>query len=143
MLAGDEQTGRSEILSYQLDWDAGQNQNVWQDLIGYQSAYTGNSHIETNVLAGTAYTFRLRAQNVHGWSDWSLPYIEILAASAPAKMAILTVEEGTLSETSIRVTWATPNSRGSEITGFEFLIYSYVNLDYFSGTEYLGIAVQI
>lgn len=64
--------------------------------------------------------FRLRAQNVHGWSDYSQPYTEIRTASAPAKVGILTVEEGQLSDTAVRVSWTTPNSRGSDLTGYEF-----------------------
>ena len=53
--------GGSDILSYQLDWDAGQSQNVWQDLVGYQSAYLGLTHTETNVIPGITYVLRLRA----------------------------------------------------------------------------------
>lgn len=120
LLITDTQIGGSPILSYELDWDAGQNQNIWQDLVGYQAAYLGNTHTELNVVAGITYVFRVRAQNVHGWSDWSIPYTEILAASVPAKMAMMTVENGQLSDTAIRVSWSTPNNRGSAISGYEF-----------------------
>ena len=107
-------------MSYELDWDAGFSQNVWIDLVGYSSAFLGLTHTETNVTPGTTYYLRLRAQNLHGWSDWSYPYTEVVAASAPAKIGILTVEAGVLSDTAIKVIYATPNSRGSDITSFEF-----------------------
>lgn len=84
------QTGGVSILSYELDWDNGLNQNVWNPLVGYSSAFTGLSYITTDVTAGTTYSFKLRAQNVHGWSDWST-VTTLLAASVPAKMTIVTV----------------------------------------------------
>ena len=73
-------------------------------------------------MAGTTYTLRVRAQNVHGWSNWSSPYTSILAASVPAKVGILTIEPGSYSDTAIRVSWQTPNARGSALTGYEFEI---------------------
>lgn len=86
--------------------------------------------------------FRVRAQNVHGWSDWSIPYTEILAASVPAKMPMMTVENGQLSDTAIRVSWSTPNNRGSAISGYEFKIADHDGDLHLVGTE-LGLAVQV
>ena len=86
--------------------------------------------------------FRLRAQNIHGWSEWSEPYTEILAASPPAKMAILVVETGYLSDTAIRVSWITPNSQGSEITGFNFMFKIHDDT-FVEGNNLLGIDVLV
>ena len=88
-----------------MDWDAGKAQNVWQDLIGYSAAFLGSSYTETSVEAGVQYSLRVRAQNLHGWSDWSTPYTTILAASVPEKMAMVTVTDGEFSATAIRVSW--------------------------------------
>ena len=83
-LETDAETGGSPILSYQLDWDNGLDQNVWADLVGYSSTFTGTTYTVESVAPGVSYTFRVRAQNTHGWSDWSEPYTTILSASAPA-----------------------------------------------------------
>ena len=106
---------------------------MWQDLVGYQSAFLGSTHTETNVAAGVTHYFRLRAQNIHGWSNWSSPYTEILTASVPAKMAMLTVVDGLLSDTAIKVSYLTPNSRGSAIVGYEFM-FKAKDGTFYSGT---------
>ena len=56
-------------------------------------------------------------------------------------MAILSIEAGQLSDTAIRVSWATPNSRGSDITGYEFF-FRAKDQQFYSGDQ-LGISVQI
>ena len=77
---------------------------------------------------------------MHGWSKWSSPYTEILTASVPAKMAMLNVIDGLLSQTAIKVNYLSPNSRGSEITSYEFM-FKARNGTFYSGGQYLGIKV--
>lgn len=91
-------------------------------------------------MAGVTYYFRLRAQNVHGWSEWSSPYIQILAASVPAKMAMVNVVDGLLSKTAVKVNYLAPNSRGSEIVGYDFM-FKAKDGTFYSGAQYLGIKV--
>jgi hypothetical protein len=69
------ETGDSPILSYSLEYDQGTNS--WVTVIGDPENYLLNSVIITDgVVAGTLYTFRIRAKNVYGWSlQYSYPYI--------------------------------------------------------------------
>ncbi len=67
---------------------------------------------------------------------------EILAASVPAKMAILTVEEAQLSDTAMRVIWTTPDSRGSHLTGYEFMVTDHDGNFQSAGTN-LDLNVQV
>ena len=56
-------------------------------------------------------------------------------------MGIVTVEEGLLSDTAIRVSWTTPNSRGSDITGYQFWFLDHE--DVYQPGSLLGISVQV
>lgn len=72
-LEGDE-TGSSPIDSYNLQWDKNTNAVEWWDLTGdgdlpYSTLLTGTFTEE--VVPGTQYKMRVRAHNVHGWSEWS------------------------------------------------------------------------
>ena len=91
---------------------------MWADLVGYSSTFTGTTYTVESVAPGVSYTFRVRAQNTHGWSDWSEPYTTILSASAPAKMAAVTVAEGVASSTAVLVSFTAPDARGTPITGY-------------------------
>jgi hypothetical protein len=59
----------------------------------------------------------LRAQNVHGWSDWST-VTSLLSATVPDKMAMVTVTDGILSTTTIKITFVEPSNLGSTITSY-------------------------
>jgi hypothetical protein len=81
-LTGDK-TGSATIDSYNLQWYDGNLIPVWTDLTGlssYSTATTGQ--FSAGVVAGTIYQVRVRAHNVHGWSDFS-PILEIKAAGIP------------------------------------------------------------
>ena len=87
-LEGDE-TGSSPIDSYNLQWDKNTNAVEWEDLqgslvLGYSTATTGS--FTANVLPGTQYKMRVRAHNVHGWSEWS-PILIIRSTGLPEEPA--------------------------------------------------------
>jgi hypothetical protein len=75
-------TGGSAIISYSLEWDL--SVGNWQQLTVNPSlalTYTVNS----GIIAGQVYSFRLKAQNQYGWG----PYSEIIVAtpsSVPSQM---------------------------------------------------------
>lgn len=54
-------TGGTDIVSYELDWDNGLSQNVWNPLVGYASAFIGTSFTLTGVWSVVTYSFRLSA----------------------------------------------------------------------------------
>jgi hypothetical protein len=91
-----QDTGNSEILSYNLFWDTG----------------TGLSDIEltdslvtdftvTGLSGGFNYKFKVRARNVYGYGDFSTEYV-VEATDMPGKPPIPTVE---LQGTDVIVTW--------------------------------------
>jgi hypothetical protein len=71
LLDEDLENGGSEILSYNLQWDAG-NGLVNVNLVGWSTPYLHSSFIVTSgVTAGALYKFKYRARNVYGWGPFS------------------------------------------------------------------------
>lgn len=65
-------TGDSAILSYNLEWDAGSVGSTWVDLIGYSTNSIATSFtINSGIIAGNPYQFRLRAKNIYGFGPFS------------------------------------------------------------------------
>lgn len=85
--------------------------------MGYSSAFLGLTFTQTGTVSGSTYSFKLRAQNVHGWSDWST-VTSLLSATVPDKMAMVTVTDGILSTTTIKITFVEPSNLGSPITSY-------------------------
>jgi hypothetical protein len=70
-------------LSYGLEWDSGSSQTTWTQLRGYDTEDTSMDHlINTGILGGESYSFRLQAKNIYGWSPYSA-YVTIVAAGFP------------------------------------------------------------
>lgn len=90
---------------------------MWNPLVGYSSPYLALSYITTDVTSGQTYSFKLRAQNIHGWSDWS-QITTLLAASVPAKMTMVTVTDGVLSNVSAKIAFTVGDDSGSPITKY-------------------------
>jgi hypothetical protein len=82
-LTTSDETGDSAILSYNVQYDQGNDQ--WMSVIGVASYYTQNeAFITENLEAGVTYKIRIRALNVYGWSDTvGEPYAEIDASGIP------------------------------------------------------------
>lgn len=71
MLSLESHNGGSEILSYNLQWDAGSGV-VDVNLAGYSTAYLHSYlPVTSGVTAGALYNFRYRARNVYGWGVFS------------------------------------------------------------------------
>ncbi len=76
------QNGGSEVLSYNLQWNAGSGQ-VNINLVGYSAPYLHAVNVVTSgVTAGALYNFRYRARNVYGWGPFS-DEVTIKAARQP------------------------------------------------------------
>jgi hypothetical protein len=115
-------TNEVVISSYHLEWDAGTLNGPWVELVGLSSAYTLTSY-STNpsnpaevLVPGQYYRFRVRAQNQQGFGAWSSTQ-EILAASVPGQMAMVTVADNA-NVPSTRITWTLPNANGSPISQY-------------------------
>ena len=62
------ETGDSEILSYELQYDQGTN--TWVTVVGNPDLYTETEVMITqDVEPGILYSFRVKAKNVYGWAS--------------------------------------------------------------------------
>jgi hypothetical protein len=110
--------GGSTILSYHFVWDAGTG-NTDQDLVGLVVAYTDTQHtVAVQGVAGTPYSFQVRAKNVYGWGEHS-DIVQILASDVPAQMQVVsTAVDGT----DVEISWTEPADNGEAITGYQIEI---------------------
>ena len=108
-------SGYSPITDYEVWWDAGiEDANF--DIIGPS---TGNALTFTQsafIIDGNAYTFKVKALNAIGPSDYSLP-ITVIAGTIPAKA--LTPVKYLADISTIEIRWDEPNDGGSAITDYK------------------------
>lgn len=118
-LIGDN-TGSSTVLSYNLQWDSGSNAAIWTDLIGTSdNPSLATSYLFSDgVYAGTTYKMRIRALNIHGWSDWSDTLITH-STSVPDKPQPPTTS---VNNKFIRVSWIAPNNNYEALDAFKVKI---------------------
>ena len=77
--------GNSVVTTYNLQYLSGGN---WVDLIGATPGVVVNEFTLTSEIErGVTYIFRLRAKNIHGWSEWS-DQVSIKAAGIPYQMPV-------------------------------------------------------
>lgn len=103
-----QETGDSAITSYNLEWDQGNGNSVFTELVGESTPYTLLTHTESSLTAGVTYTFRLRAENAHGFGDYSST-LSVLAAEEPAQVTILSTSEVS-DDTTVLISWTAPSS---------------------------------
>jgi hypothetical protein len=111
------------------------------ELVGLTAPFTGTTftvQAPTLVAPGSTYKFRIRAQNIHGWSTWSSPAFGILAATTPAKMGIATITDGSGTLTTVRVQWTKPDERGASISEYKVLFTDKAGTGSHSVTECVG-----
>ena len=112
----------------------GTNGASWFDVVNVlDSSYT----FSENVVPGTVYQFRVRAQNKYGYGPFSL-ILTTQAANVPAQpLPVTTSTQGA----NILISWTPPNAGSSAITQYdiEFRIHNsastyYSVLPYCDGT---------
>jgi hypothetical protein len=120
-LEGDEVKG-SIITSYYLQWDKGTSGAEWFDLVGLttyylQLDYTGYFG---DIVQGESYKFRLKAQNLFGFSvEWS-PIVTVTANSKPNPVDIVTTS--LVNDADVRIQWVHPADNFSPLSRYEILI---------------------
>jgi hypothetical protein len=81
-LSTSAETGDSAITSYNLEYDSGNGNGVFTELVGDASDYTSTAYTASSLTAGTTYVFRIRAENAHGFGSYSSE-LSVLAAALP------------------------------------------------------------
>lgn len=106
-----EEIGNSEILSYELTWDANSGTTNIKLFEGEPDQY---SFLIQSLVAGLEYRFTVRAYNIYGPGEYS--DIAILIPDAvPAMMNAVTTS---LNYPSVTFEWVTPFSNGRIVTGY-------------------------
>jgi len=122
-LTSSTDTGGSEILSYNLQFDSGTG--LWVDLVGYSSDYSQLTYTVTDGLTkGIAYQFRIRARNIYGWALLlSDPSTIIKTSGVPAQMFTVTTSYDTgVDPTSVKITWLQPYSNSEPVIDYQVVI---------------------
>lgn len=116
----DPVNGGSDVTSYHVQYDGVSVGTLWTDIIGLSSdSLALTTAVTSSVQAGSAYRFRYRAKNLHGWGPYSDSLI-IYAASVPSAIPSATLtNEGTL----VKIAWTLPVSNGGlAIQGYRVFI---------------------
>lgn len=81
-----EETGGTEILSYNVQWDAGSEGYTFLNRVGYSAIFDENTYsISANIEVGREYQVRIAAKNYWGWGEFS-EILTIKAASFPEQV---------------------------------------------------------
>jgi len=72
--------------------------------------------LTSSIVAGKNYVFRVRAQNIHLWGDWS-PSKTIKAAQKPHQMATVTTSIDAATG-DLKIVWVAPADGSDAITGY-------------------------
>jgi hypothetical protein len=111
----EETGGTYSIVSYHLQISA--VTDVWVDVIGGSTPYLGLTYIESGLVTGTDYKFRVRASNSFGWGPYS-DEVTIRADEVPAQITPIVA---TAESIYIRLSWNLPSTdNGSPV--FEYKV---------------------
>ena len=112
-----EETGGTDILSYNVQWDSGTDGYQFLHLVGYaaifmETEYSISSHIEV----GKSYQVRIAAKNYWGWGSYS-EILTITAASFPEQVSQPStgIDEAT---GGLRVEWTEPFNNSAAVTAY-------------------------
>lgn len=90
------------------------------ELVGASSYYDAISYtVVTNIVSGTDYNFRIRAQNKWGLGDWS-DTVTIEASTNP--LTDPTAPTTSNSGANVLIQWPLPNTKGSDILEYDLII---------------------
>jgi hypothetical protein len=96
-------TGRDDVIYYQLDWDQGTG--VWANVTEISSmVYTWT--FSDSIKNGTVYNFRVTPKNRAGFGAVS-SVLSVIPSSPPDKMSVVAVTM-TTSSTAVKIAWTAP-----------------------------------
>jgi len=93
-----EVTGVDGVIDYQVQrkWDVGDVSNVNIDITGFDNDNTDYIFVDNNLLNSTAYSYRVRAHNETGYSNWSSPYLEQFTNNSQGNVAsVINIQDTT------------------------------------------------
>ena len=109
--------GGSDITGFTVRWKQSDATSYAAAAMATADA-TASSHMVTGLMAGTSYTFQVRATNAEGMGAWSMYASAMTRAAVPSMPTGVTATA--MSDTHITVAWTVPSDNGgSAITGYE------------------------
>lgn len=112
--------GGSPVIDYTIEFDNG----LTSPYILAADGVANTNHIETGLSVGNKYTFKVKARNAVGFSDWS-DYFEIFAATVPAAVAAPTAQLSG-DEESVVIDWNAPGDDGGmQVQGYRLYIKTH------------------
>jgi hypothetical protein len=130
------ETGGSDITSYNLQTDQGTgsyDNQIFTSLVG--EIPDNNLDMTELTLSGlsanTAYAFRYRVKNKHGWSDYS-DVSTFVTATMPGQVSAPTFQVMAVSPTDMTLSWDEPATGGNPITAYNIV---FVETDGVTFTE--------
>jgi hypothetical protein len=120
-LISNQETGNSQILSYNLWWDANSgttNINLYED-------FTSTIIVE-GLVPGSGYQFKVRASNIYGYGEFS-DVVTLIPDAVPDMMSTPTTS---LVYPTVTITFTEPFNNGNAIIGYEIKIYSHTTASF-------------
>lgn len=117
------ETGNSEVLGYELYWDA--NSGVTNIKLFEAQADQFTFGVQS-LVAGLEYKFKIRAHNIYGFGDYSDEAV-IIPDAVPAMMNSVVT---TLAYPMVTFAWEEPFNNGRQILAYQLEIYSFTDLSY-------------
>lgn len=90
----------------------------WDEVVGDASDFTLLTYAVTTLTTGTDYRFRVRAENLHGFGEYS-DEVVVRADDTPAQIDPVTT---TVDGQFVTVAWGVPEDNGSAITAYRIKI---------------------
>lgn len=116
------QDGGAEVLSYNVQWDAGSGGMNFIELVGYTTPFLSLEYTVLNsvegLTPGLSYKFKYRAGNKYGWGEYSTE-VSFVAAAIPLQALPVTTQ---IENYYVKIQWEMPNDQSSEIIEYEILI---------------------
>lgn len=129
-----ESKGGVDVISYNLQWDKATNGQEWFDVIGHNPVSLDLTTTQTvNIVGGSWYQFRVRAENIHGLGPFS-DSISIKAAQIPDRVSTPATTE-ILPTGEVQITWSEPHDGYQQITAYTIEFNSNSN-GWLQSTEY-------
>ncbi len=106
--------GSATVTNYELSWNNGTS-GVGLTWSTYTNTLS-NSIVVAGFTSGESYQFKYRAQNIHGWGDYS-SILTVVAMSEPSTPDAVTTS---LDGTGVRFTWTEPYTGGTGVVITEY-----------------------
>ena len=118
-----ENTGGSEITSYNLQYDQGDYVASYVTIIGESPNNLERTFKKGGLTTDVVYKFKYRVKNKYGWSEGFSPELSPRTATIPEQVTGLSFKIQDL--LNVRFNWEQPYHGGSPITSYTILFLNH------------------